>query len=250
MPDGLGDKVAIVSGATSGIGTTIARRLIADGAQVLLTGRSAAAGKLLRAELGDRSAFIAADLATPTAAERIVGDCVRQFGRVDVLVNNAALDHTGDLLSAPIEEVRRTFEINTFAALRLLQAAATAMTGGGAIINITSRLASIGVPTMSIYSASKGALLALTRAAAVELAPRNIRVNAVAPGMTRTPLFQSWLAAQQDPAAIERATTSAIPLGRLGCPEDVANVVAFLASERASYLTGISIAVDGGYTAQ
>ncbi|MGF6832503.1 NAD(P)-dependent dehydrogenase (short-subunit alcohol dehydrogenase family) [Paenarthrobacter sp. TE4293] len=102
---------------------------------------------------------------------------------------------------------------------------------------------------MSVYAASKGAVLALTRSAAVELAPHNIRVNAVAPGMTRTALFDEWVAAQPDPEAAARSVASGIPLGRVAEPEDVANAVLFLASDRAAYLTGASIAVDGGYTA-
>jgi NAD(P)-dependent dehydrogenase (short-subunit alcohol dehydrogenase family) len=102
---------------------------------------------------------------------------------------------------------------------------------------------------MSVYAASKGAVLALTTSAAVELAPHNIRVNAVAPGMTRTPLFDEWVAEQPDPSTAARKVASGIPLGRVAEPEDVANAVLFLASDRAAYLTGASIPVDGGYTA-
>lgn len=121
---------------------------------------------------------------------------------------------------------------------------------GGAIINITSKLALIGVPTMGIYSASKGAMEALTRAAAVELAPQAIRVNSVAPGMTRTPLYEAWLASLPDPASAEDNVIADVPLGRLATPTDVASVVSFLASPEASYLTGITVPVDGGYLAQ
>lgn len=122
--------------------------------------------------------------------------------------------------------------------------------GGGSIINITSRLASIGVPTMSLYSASKGAMLALTKAAAVELAEHNIRVNAVAPGMTRTQMFKDWLASQDDPEATEREVSAAIPLGRVALPEDVAGAVAYFADPANSYVTGTSLPVDGGYLAK
>jgi NAD(P)-dependent dehydrogenase (short-subunit alcohol dehydrogenase family) len=114
---------------------------------------------------------------------------------------------------------------------------------------VTSRLAVIGVPGMSLYSASKGALLSLTRAAAVELAPRNIRVNAVAPGMTRTPLYEAWLAQQPDPAQTEMSVLAGIPQGRLATAEDVAAAIAFLASDDAAHITGASLPVDGGYTA-
>jgi NAD(P)-dependent dehydrogenase (short-subunit alcohol dehydrogenase family) len=133
----------------------------------------------------------------------------------------------------------------------VLQSAASVMRSGrgGAIINITSRLASVGVPTMGIYAASKGALLALTRAAALELAPHNITVNAIAPGMTRTLLYDKWLAAQSEPEMTEASILSEIPLGRLAHAADVAGAVVYFASDEASYLTGVSLPVDGGYTA-
>jgi NAD(P)-dependent dehydrogenase (short-subunit alcohol dehydrogenase family) len=132
----------------------------------------------------------------------------------------------------------------------MLQAAGMAMADhGGAIINVTSRLASIGVPSMSLYSASKGALQALTRAAAVELAPLGIRVVAVAPGMTRTPLYDAWLLSQPDPAAAEREVQATIPQRRLASPQDIAAAIAYLASDDASHVTGAILAVDGGYTA-
>ena len=243
-------KVALVTGATAGIGEATARRLAAEGAAVVLTGRSLERGKAVQEELGDAALFVADDLADESAAERCVDVALARHGRLDVLVNNAAVDHTGDLLTTPMPEVRELFEINVFAALRMLQAAGRAMHGrGGAIVNVSSRLASIGVPTMSVYSASKGAILALTRAAAVELAPAGIRVNAVAPGMTRTPLYEAWLAQQVDPAAIDRETAAKVPQGRLAVPADVAAAIAYLASEDAAHVTGASIPVDGGYTA-
>jgi len=244
-------KAAIVTGGSSGIGAEACRRLVAEGASVLLTGRSRERGEQLVDELGSAACFLAVDQTEPDSGERIVQRAIAVCGGVDVLVNCAALDHTGDLLDTPLHEVRELFDVNVFAALTALQAAGRAMraTGGGAIVNVTSRLASIGVPTMALYSASKGALLALTRAAAVELAPHGIRVNAVAPGMTRTPLFDAWLAAQDDPAATARATTSAIPQGRLATPAEVAAAIAYLASDEAAHVTGASLAIDGGYTA-
>jgi NAD(P)-dependent dehydrogenase (short-subunit alcohol dehydrogenase family) len=246
-------RVALVTGATSGIGIEIARRLVDDGLTVVVTGRSVERGKAVAHDLGDDAHFVPADLTAAGAPDALVEETVRVAGRLDVLVNNAAIDHSGPLLDVPSAEIRETFETNTFAAIACLQAAGRAMRTrgeGGVIINITSRLASVGVPTMSVYSASKGAMLALTTAAAVELAPYDIRVNAVAPGMTRTRLYEEWVAAQEDPGATEQQVAEAIPLGRIATPGDVAAAVSYLASPGAAYLTGASIPVDGGYLAQ
>ena len=247
------ERVALVTGATSGIGVTIAEQLVERGMRVVVTGRSEERGREVEERLGDRVRFVRADLTAPGAAADLVARAVALFGRLDVAVNNAAIDHTNDLLEVGEEEIRTTFETNTFAAMNLVIAAARQMRDqgdGGAIINITSRLASIGVPTMGIYSASKGAMLAFTKAAAIDLAPHNIRVNAVAPGMTRTPLYQEWLDGLADPEAEAKRVAEAIPLGRIAEPADVAAVVTFLASPEAAYLTGASIPVEGGYLAK
>ncbi|GAA1576241.1 SDR family NAD(P)-dependent oxidoreductase [Leucobacter aridicollis] len=245
--------VALVTGGTSGIGVVIAQQLVEAGHRVVVSGRSEQRGSAVAAELGDRARFVRTDLTATGAAADLISRTTETFGRLDVLVNNAAIDHTGELLEVGEAEIRTTFETNTFSAMNLLIAAARTMReqgDGGSIINITSRLASIGVPTMGIYSASKGAMLAFTKAAAIDLAPYNIRVNAVAPGMTRTPLYQEWLDGLPDPEAEARRVAEAIPLGRIAEPADVAAVVRFLASPEASYLTGASIPVEGGYLAK
>jgi NAD(P)-dependent dehydrogenase (short-subunit alcohol dehydrogenase family) len=247
-----GKLVALVSGSTSGIGAQIARRLHADGLNVCVSGRSASRGEALRDELGEGAHFVGADLDDDDASKQLVGAVVDRFGRLDVLVNNAAVDHTGPLLSASPAEIRSTLQTNTVAAILLLQAAARAMvdTGGGSIINITSRLASAGVPGLSIYTASKGAMLSLTRTAAIELAEHNIRVNAVAPGLTRTPMYDAWLAELPNADEMARGHAAAIPIGRIAEPDDVAAAVSFLASPAASYITGVSLPVDGGFLAK
>jgi NAD(P)-dependent dehydrogenase (short-subunit alcohol dehydrogenase family) len=244
------NRTAIVTGATSGIGRDIARRLHTDGFNVVITGRDEQRGHQVRAELGGNTTFLALDLTTEGAPAALVSAAVDTYGRLDVVVNNAAQDHTGDLFDVPINEIRQVFEINTIAVTAVLQEGARRMDHGGAIINVSSRLASVGVPTMSIYSATKGAINALTTAAAVELASRNIRVNAVAPGMTRTPLYDTWVSRQADPEQTERDVVAGIPLGRLAAPQDVAAAVSFLASAEAAYITGVCMPIDGGYTAR
>lgn len=246
----LDGKVAIVTGASAGIGAAIAHRLVAEGARVVGVGRRAEPGAELVEALGgeQRARFVSGSVADESTVQETI-DAAIDWGGPQVLVNNAGLDHIGSVLDTPAAEVREVFETNFFGALWMLQAAGRAMAdrGGGSIINVTSRLASIGVPTMAVYGASKGALLALTRGAAVELAPLGIRVNAVAPGQTRTPLTETWLAEHAGPDA--EAAVAGIPQRRFGEPEEVAAAVAFLAAGESAHITGASIPVDGGFTA-
>ena len=180
--------------------------------------------------------------------KKVVSIAIDALGKIDILVNNAGRRHAGTILETPLAEVREVFELNTFSVMAMTAAVARNMAqqDGGSIINILSRLAYSGVPTLSTYSASKGALDSYTRSAAVELAPHNIRVNAVAPGMAKTPLIEDWLADQPNPSKALADTVSEVPLGRLASPADVASAVAYLASPEVAYITGTSLSVDGG----
>ena len=243
-------KTIVVTGGTMGIGEAIVRRCLEEGARVVIVARNAERGEKLAAELGDDVRFVAGDVADPATADAAV-ESAEAVGGVDVLVNNAAIDFTSDLLETDLDNVRRVFETNFFGAFVMFTRVARELKarGGGAIVNVSSRLASIGVPTMVVYSASKGALLALTRGAAVELAKDNIRVNAVAPGLTATPLYDAWIAEQDDPEAFAAQIAKTIPQGRVGTPEEVAAAVAYLAADESGHVTGASIPIDGGYTA-
>jgi NAD(P)-dependent dehydrogenase (short-subunit alcohol dehydrogenase family) len=243
-------KVAIVTGATSGIGEATARLLVEEGAKVVLVARGRTKGEALSAELGrDSSIFVQGDVVEPSTASRAV-EAAQRLGGVDILVNNAGIDFTRDLLDTEPADVRRILEVNFMGAFLMLTEVARAMRGrGGSIVNVSSRTASVGVRTMTVYGASKGALNSLSRGAAVELAPLGIRVNVVAPGLTRTAMVSSWLGAQEEPESFERGVLSAIPQGRLGRPEEVAAAIVYLASDESAHVTGALLAIDGGYTA-
>ena len=246
-------RVAIVTGATEGIGLAVSRQLAGEGVRLVLVARRPGPGAALVEELGAESAcFVAGDAGDPATAAAAVRAAQERFGGLDVLVNNAGLDLSGvPLLETTFADARRIFDVNVFGCLQMLQAAAGAMRGhGGSIVNVTSRTALIGLPGSTVYGASKGALESLTRGAAIELAPYGIRVNAVAPGLTETPMVATWLAEQDDPAGFRERVTAGIPQKRLATPEDVATAICYLASDAAASITGASLSVDGGFTAQ
>jgi len=237
-------KVAIVTGGTAGIGEATVRLFVEQGARVVIVARHASGH-------GDGSTrFVAGDVVDRRTAQAAV-EAAEEWGGVDVLVNNAAMDWTSSVLETSEEDVRRVLDTNFLGCLLMQQAAGAKMLerGRGSIINVTSRTASVGVPTMGLYAAAKGALLALTRTAAIEWARQGVRVNAVAPGLTRTQLVRTWIDDQPDPAAFEKQVVSTIPQGRMAEPEEVASAILFLASDESKHITGISLAIDGGYTA-
>jgi NAD(P)-dependent dehydrogenase (short-subunit alcohol dehydrogenase family) len=200
--------------------------------------------------LNGRRLDVRADVADPESAKQAVESAHEAFGRLDVLVNNAALDLAKPLVDTPPDEARRIFAVNALGPLWMTQAAIPSLARrGGAIVNVTSRLAHVGVPEMAVYGASKGALRALTHGAAVELAPLGIRVNAVAPGMIDTPLFREWIEQRGGGDRARHEVVERIPLGRLAGADDVARAIVYLASDAAAHITGVTLPVDGGYTA-
>jgi len=242
-------QTAIITGATSGIGAATAREFVAQGARVVAVGRNEHRGESLVHALGqNRCVFVGGnvqDVETGKAAVR----ATEAWGGPDILINNAGVDHTAPLLEASYDDVFFTMSVNFFGVLNMMQAVGASMSkrSGGSIVNVTSRLASIGVPTMGCYGATKGAVEALTRHAAVEWADIGIRVNSVAPGFTRTAIYDDWIAA--DPAVRKASAVRGIPQGRIGEVDEIAAAIAFLASPSASHITGATLPVDGGYTA-
>ena len=251
MSGRLAGKVAVVTGGTSGIGETTVRLFVSEGARVVIVARRPGPGDDLVAELGaETTRFLSGDVASEATAKTAI-NLAESWGGVDVLVNNAAIDWVSPIVETSEADVRRVLDTNFIGAFLMQREAARRMLerGRGSIINLTSRNASVGVPTMGLYAAAKGALLSLTRAAAIEWAGQGVRVNAVAPGLTATPLVRAWIDEQEDPDAFEMAVSAAIPQGRMAQPIDIANAILFLASDESQHVTGITLAVDGGYTA-
>lgn len=243
---------AIVTGATSGIGMAIARALAADGHALLLVGRRQAEGAALADRLiaeGTPARFICADLSDKTAPEVIMHAASDSFGRLDVLVNNAGILSHGTAEDTSDEEWNRIMDVNTGAVFRMSRAALPALrVRGGAIVNVASDWALVGARGALAYAVSKAAVAQMTRCMALDHAAEGIRINAVCPGDTDTPMLAAGAtgAARADRLA---ALGAAIPMGRVGTPEDVARLTAFLASDAAGYITGALIPVDGGASA-
>lgn len=249
----LKSKVALVTGAKTGIGKAIAERFSAEGAHVVLNYRahddSRQIAEAIAAHLPTAGMAVAADVSARAQVEAMVQEIIARFGRLDITVNNAGIEVQRDFLEVTDEEWQRVIAVNLYGPFVVSQIAARQMVkqgGGGKIVNISSVHEDIPFPGYTAYCASKGGLRMLTRNLAVELAPHRINVNNIAPGAIATPINQAVL---DDPEAKDDALTE-IPWGRFGTPEEVAAVAVFLASDEAAYVTGSTYYVDGGLTRQ
>lgn len=245
-------KTAIVTGASSGIGRAAANRLAESGANVALLALEddrleSAANEVSRH--GTQVRAIGLDVSDPNQVVEAF-ERAATLGRVEAVFNNAGMSLIGPITEFSDKDWQRLIQTNLSGSFYVSRQAARLMipTGGGAIVNTASELALIGEVGFAAYSATKGGILAMTKALAAELAPHHIRVNAVCPGSTMTPQFQAELATAADPEAELTANERTIALGRVAQPIEIANVVEFLLSERASYITGTQIIVDGGRT--
>ena len=251
----LADRVALVTGAASGIGQATAQRFLAEGARVAAADLN---GDGLQAEFSGRDGAItvAGDVSEPADAARMAAAAVDSFGAIDILVNCAGIARYTNFLELPLEEWQLVQDVNSTGTFLMAQAVARHMVTQGpadhsrAIVNIASVeahvvLASSGHPQVH-YNASKGAVHMTTRALAIELAPHGIRVNSICPGLTETPLAAYALATPERRASISKQ----VPLGRVAQPREIAAAALFLASEDASYITGEALVVDGGFMVQ
>ena len=247
-------SVAVVTGAGSGIGAAIAHELARHGHHVIVTDVDVASA-IETASAIEGAEAQGLDVTDPNSSQALVESIVAQHGRLDVWVSNAGISKMQNFIDVSPADLRRTFDVNTYGVFYCGQAAARAMIAlgaPGAIINTASMAAKAGgVPFLSDYVASKFAVLGLTQAMAYELAPYGIRVNCVCPGFVATAMQTRELAWEADlrgvePDAVRQMWIDATPLGRLETPEDVAKVVAFLASDAAGFLTGEAISVNGG----
>jgi 3-oxoacyl-[acyl-carrier protein] reductase len=238
----LSGQAALVTGASGGIGAATVRALHACGARVMLAGRRRAALDALCAELGERAHPAEADLSDPATADRLIRDAEAAMGRVDILVNNAGITRDALALRMTDEDWQTVLDVDLGAAFRLSRAVLRGMVRRryGRIVSVSSVVAATGNPGQANYAAAKAGMIGMVKSLAAEIAGRGITVNCVAPGLIATAMAERLAPEQRD------RLLAAIPVGRLGRPDEIAAAIVFLASREAAYLTGQTLHVNGG----
>jgi NAD(P)-dependent dehydrogenase (short-subunit alcohol dehydrogenase family) len=251
MSSRLQGKVAIVTGAGTGIGRACALALAREGARLALVGRRSEKLKDLAKEIGNSAVPIAADVSKRADIEKLVATAVAELGGINVLLNNAGVLHVGNVEQITEDQWDQTFNINVRGLWLLSRAVLPHLrrVGGGSIINIASVLGINGARNRASYAPSKGAVVLLTKCMAIDHGHENIRVNAICPSFVETDLTAAVLSTAPDPQAVRRERVAVHPIGRLGKPEDIAGLAVYLASDESSWVTGSVFPVDGGYLA-
>lgn len=251
----LGGKVAVVTGAGSGIGRATAQRFAQEGASVVVADWNPAGGRetvdLIRSA-GGKAVFVETDVSQADQAGRMVETALTSYGRLDILFNNAAIQVFGTIPDTSETDWHKVLDVNLKGVYLGCKYAIPPMIeqGGGSIINMSSILGLVGDPAMPAYGATKGGILAMTKAMAQAHGRQNIRVNSICPGDVETPLVMEYFDQQPDPAAARQAVANEYALGRIARPDEIASVALFLASDESSFITGTYIVVDGGLTSK
>lgn len=248
----LNEKVCIVTGGASGIGRATCLLFAREGAKVVVADIAGAAASEVAKECGRDAIAIVVDVANRTSVRAMVDETVRRFGRIDVLVNNAGYGFKANVVDCDEDEWDKLIAVNLNGVFYGCKYAIPIMRaqGGGAIVNTSSALGSVGVRDRAPYCATKGAINALTRAMALDHVGENIRVNCIAPGSVETPIINSVMAVTPDPAALRRQLEARQAMQRMGSPEEIAYGILYLACDESSFVTGSTLTVDGGWTAQ
>lgn len=246
-------KVVLVTGGTSGIGRETAIQFAKQGAKVVVAGRRTEEGEAVVREIeaaGGEGRFVQTDVTKEDQVKHLVEETVRHYGRMDIAFNNAGIEQTAPITEFTEADYRKVFDINVLGVFLSQKYEIPAMlkSGGGSIINTSSIVGQIAMPGAGIYIASKHAVEGITKTTALELAGQGIRVNAVAPGAIATDMIDRF--AGEEGTDGRQQLASQHPMGRLGRPEEIAAAVLYLASDAASFTTGISLPVDGGYLAK
>jgi len=248
-------KVAIVTGAASGIGRACAELLAERNASVVLADWNREAGQDAAASIqacGFQAHYCYADVSQAAHAAQVIDDTLARYGRLDVLINNAAVQILATLTGTTEEQWERMQRVNLEGVFLCSKYAIPAMlrTGGGSIVNMSSALGLVGDPDLAAYGAFKGGIIALTKAMAIGYGPQGIRVNCICPGDVNTPMVQAFFANAPDPSRFRAEITSHYALRRIAEPQEIAEAAAFLASDAASFVTGSALVVDGGLTSK
>ena len=239
-------KVALVTGASSGIGTAIAQAMSEAGARVVLTGRDEERLRACVSAMPGEHRLVVADLTADEAPQQVVAETLAAFGALNVLVHSAGIFWPKPFAEAPLSDFDEQFRVNVRAPYALTQAALSHLQPDGVILFVSSIAGHVGFPSSTAYCGTKGAIELITKSLAMELAPVGVRVNAIAPGNIHTPMNAAFFESDE----YERAMIERTPYGRVGVVEDIAPVAVFLASDAARYIHGESILVDGGWAAR